>query len=80
MANRAEERKTNLSGEAAYTSFMPSPLPPDPAMELDGEIIKLFVKANKQLAVLEKLVARIPNVNLFISTYVRKKPPMFSTL
>lgn len=80
MLDRAGKLKTNLSGEAAYKSFTPSPLPPNPSIELDSETIELLVKANKQLALLEGIAARIPNVNLFVSMYVRKEALMSSQI
>ena len=80
MANRAGEYKTNLSGEAAYKSFRPSPLPPNPPIEPDGEMVDLLVAANKQITLLEGLVTRIPNVNLFVSMYVRKEALMSSQI
>ena len=80
MTDRAGKLKTNLSGEAAYKAFVPSQLPPNPEIELDSETVELLVKANKQLAVLEGLVTRIPNVNLFISMYVRKEALMSSQI
>ena len=80
MVRRAGEYKTNLPSEAAYQSFTPSPLPPDPAIELDGELVGLLVKANKQIALLEGLATRIPNVNLFVSMYVRKEALMSSQI
>ena len=80
MMDRAGTLKTNLSGEAAYKSFIPSPLPPNPPIELDNETITLLVKANKQLSLLEGIATRIPNVNLFISMYVRKEALMSSQI
>ena len=67
MNNRAGYYKQNLSGEMAYKSFVPNPLPPVPPIELSEDIVGLLVKANSQLAVLESIAARIPNVELFIS-------------
>lgn len=80
MMDRAGKLKTNLSGEAAYQLFTPALLPPNPPVELDNETVKLLVKANKQLALLEGIAARIPNVNLFISMYVRKEALMSSQI
>lgn len=73
MGNRAGDYRTNLSGEAAYKSFIPNPLPPCPSVEMDDEMIFLLVKANKELAALESISSRIPNMNLFVSMYVRKE-------
>ena len=80
MDNRAGIYKKNLSGEMAYKSFMPSSLPPNPPIELNKEIVDLLVKANKQLALLEGISSRIPNIHLFISMYVRKEALMSSQI
>ncbi len=80
MLGRAGQLKTNLSGEAAFKSFTPSSLPPNPPLQLDNETVELLVKANKQLALLEGIAVRIPSVNLFISMYVRKEALMSSQI
>lgn len=80
MANRSGEFRTNLSGEAAYQSFVPSPLPPGPPVELDEEMVELLVTANKNIAVLEGRSSGIPNMNLFVSMYVRKEALMSSQI
>lgn len=72
--------KTNLSGEAQYKSFCPTPLPPNPPVILDNEAVELLIKANSQLAVLNKMAGLIPGVNLFISMYVRKEALMSSQI
>ena len=80
MNNRAGHWKTNLSGEMAYQSFVPSPLPPTPPLEMTEDILELLIKANSQLAILESVATRIPNVNLFVSMYVRKEALMSSQI
>ena len=80
MDNRAGHLTTNLSGEMAYKSFVPTPLPPKPSIELTEDMINLLIKANSQLAVLESLATRIPNVELFVSMYVRKEALMSSQI
>lgn len=80
MNNRAGHYKSNLSGEMTYKSFVPNPLPPSPPIELTEDIIALLVKANSQLAVLESVATRIPNVDLFVSMYVRKEALMSSQI
>ena len=49
MNNRAGHWKTNLSGEMAYQSFVPSPLPPTPPLEMTEDILELLIKANSHL-------------------------------
>ena len=80
MDNRAGHLVTNLSGEMAYKSFVPTPLPPKPSIELTEDMINLLIKANSQLAVLESIATRIPNVELFVSMYVRKEALMSSQI
>ena len=63
----------NLTGEAAYQSFKPNPLPPIPEVEMDEELVKLLVDANKQLVKLDMASQLISNADLFISMYVRKE-------
>ena len=73
MKNRAGRTVQNLSGEMAYASFYPQPLPPQPGIEIDAEMRELLIDAHKKLALLEGLSDRIPNKDLFISMYVRKE-------
>ena len=80
MENRAGKYRTNLSGEAAYQSYIPNPLPPVPPIEIDNEMIRLLVIANQKTAVLEKISEKIPNIDLFISMYVRKEALMSSQI
>ena len=80
MTNRSGHWKNNLSGEASYRSFVPAMLPPEPAISLDRKGLDLLLEASKRLALLEGLSVRIPNVNLFISMYVRKEALMSSQI
>lgn len=80
MTNRAGTYRTNLTGEAGYKSFLPNPLPPKPELEMDGEMVSLLVKANRAIAALEAISARIPNMDLFVSMYVRKEALMSSQI
>ena len=80
MKNRAGEFVTNLSGKMAYKSFKPNPLPPIPVIEQDNEMVEYLVTANKQIATIESIAKRIPNVNLFVSMYVRKEALLSSQI
>jgi Fic family protein len=80
MKRAVGEWKNNLSGEAAYKSYAPMPLPPSPPLELDAETLALLIAANERIALLDGLSLRIPNVNMFISMYVRKEALMSSQI
>ena len=78
--NRAGYYRTNLTREAAFQSFVPSPLPLEPTIELDQDMIRLLIKANTQIATLNEIAKHIPNMNLFVSMYVRKEALMSSQI
>ena len=80
MDNRAGYYKSNLSGDMTYMSFVPAPLPPVPPLTLDNEGLNLLIKANRQLALLDGLARRIPNMDLFVSMYVRKEALLSSQI
>lgn len=71
--NRAGEYVSNLNGEASYKSFRPSSLPPEPALNIDSNMVSKLVEANRELVKLDTAAKLIPNTNLFISMYVRKE-------
>ena len=80
MTNRAGTLVGNLSGEMAYESFRPAPLPPNPPIEVSGELLTKLIDANKKIATLEGLSSRIPNMGLFVSMYVRKEALLSSPI
>ena len=80
MNNRAGAFVSNLTGEMAYQSFRPAPLPPNPPIALSDELVAKLVEANKKLASLDGLSARIPNMDLFVSMYVRKEALLSSQI
>ncbi len=77
---RAGYYRNNLSGEASYKSFVPSPLPPDPMLLMDDEMIDELTKAHRLIGVFEGKSSQIPNVELFIAMYVRKEALMSSQI
>ena len=80
MTNRAGTLVGNLSGEMTYVTFRPAPLPPNPPIEVSGELLTKLIDANKKIATLEGLSSRIPNMGLFVSMYVRKEALLSSQI
>lgn len=80
MENRAGAFTSNLYGEMAYQSFLPKPLPPNPAVMTDEEMIQLLVHANRWIDKLESIASLIPHIALFVSMYVRKEAVMSSQI
>jgi len=71
--NRSGKYVDNILGEAAYQSFCPSSLPPEPALVIGSKVLSLLVEANNRLARLDTASKFIANAELFISMYVRKE-------
>ena len=69
-----------MSGDAAYKSFRPSPLPPMPALNLRADIMQLLIEANTWLAKLNAAAVHIASADLFVSMYVRKEALMTSQI
>ena len=80
MSNRAGTYRNNLSGDMAYKSFAPNPLPPKPELEIDSDLLDLLIESSRKLAELDGVAKRIPNINLFVSMYVRKEALMSSQI
>lgn len=80
MLNRAGTVVHNLSGEMAYDSFRPATLPPRPPIEVSGELLTRLLDANRKIALLEGISSRIPNMELFVSMYVRKEALLSSQI
>lgn len=80
MKNRSGEYRINLTGELQYKSFLPKKLPPSSSIELDEEMINLLTKANRSLGILEGVSSQVPNIELFVSMYVRKEALLSSQI
>ena len=48
MTNRAGTLVSNLSGEMAYESFRPAPLPPNPPIEVSGELVTKLMHSSQE--------------------------------
>lgn len=48
MTNRAGTLVSNLSGEMAYGSFRPAPLPPNPPIEVSGELFTKLMHSSQE--------------------------------
>lgn len=74
----AGEYISNLRGESMYKSFRPTPLPPE--IYVDNEMVSLLTEATKALATLDTLSSYIPNMNLFVTMYIRKEALLSSQI
>lgn len=60
-------------------AFVPPPLPPNPPIQLDG-LQQVLEQANQALGRLDGLASVLPDLSLFIYTYVRKEAVLSSQI
>lgn len=63
-----------------YRAFVPAPLPPQPPLNLSGEIAALLSTADRALGRLDGSVLTLPNPDLFVFMYVRKEAVLSSQI
>jgi Fic family protein len=63
-----------------HQAFIPKPLPPTPALEIDAEMQALLSKADRALGRLDGSIRTLPNPDLFIFMYVRKEAVLSSQI
>lgn len=63
-----------------HQAFIPNPLPPEPALEIDGEMQALLSRADRALGRLDGSIRTLPNPDLFIFMYVRKEAVLSSQI
>lgn len=78
--NRAGQYITALGGVVSYKAYRPNPLPPFPKIEMDTEMVALLSKAHNYLGKLDMMSELIPDMNMFLSAYVRKEALLSSQI
>jgi Fic family protein len=65
---------------AGYRAFIPAPLPPEPPIVIDGELLDLLSEADRALGRLDGASQLIPDVDLFVYMYVRREAVLSSQI
>ena len=76
-SNRAGIFITQGSG---YKTFVPNPLPPDPPLIMDEELLFLLSVADRKLGRLDGITQILPNPDLFVGMYVKKEAVLSSQI
>lgn len=63
-----------------YRAFIPSPLPPEPSINMDDELLALLSKADRALGRLDGVTSILPNPDLFVAMYVRHEAVLSSQI
>ncbi len=69
-----------LHGEMAYKSYLPNPLPPNPPLNIDDELLSLLARAHGSISKLDTIAELLPDKDLFIGAYVRKEALLSSQI
>jgi Fic family protein len=69
-----------VSQPTGYRAFIPASLPPQPPLQLTGELQGLLSAADRALARLDGSVLTLPNADLFVFMYVRKEAVLSSQI
>lgn len=77
MPNRSGRYIRQLSG---YRAFIPAPLPPEPPIQIAGELQGLLSQADRSLGRLDGSIQTLPNPELFVTMYVRKEAVLSSQI
>ena len=71
---------TGTVGGESYQAYLPAPLPPDPPLALDGELLQWLEKANRAIGRLDGISDGLPDSHLFLYQYVRKEALLSSQI
>lgn len=52
---------------AGYEAFVPAPLPPDPPVDVDAEMLGVLSAADQALGRLDGVIQTVPNPDLFVA-------------
>ena len=75
--DRAGTYRRQLDG---YRAFIPASLPPDPPVEITGELQTLLSQADRALGRLDGSIQTLPHPDLFVLMYVRKEAVLSSQI
>ena len=79
MSNRAGNWVQQQSGPHGFSAFIPTPLPPDPPIQLQGDLARLHEAAALALGKLEGVSTRLDPARL-LYMYVRKEAVLTSQI
>lgn len=63
-----------------FSAFVPTPLPPDPPVAMDGPLLQRFADAMTAVGGLNTLSINLPNADMLIYSYLRKEAVLSSQI
>src|SRR5215217_2864371 len=81
MKRRSHPRTGHyIKQPTGYDAFVPTNLPPDPAIRFEPELVNLLSRADRALGRLDGCTETLPNPELFVFMYVRKEAVLSSQI
>lgn len=80
MVQTSDRAGTYVPQPAGFSAFVPRPLPPDPPIDFDAELINVLASAQGALERLDGMAETLPNPDLFVAFYVRKEAVLSSQI
>ena len=77
--NSGQYVRCATAGET-YRAHVPAPLPPDPPLVFDAELLTLLEQANRALGRLDGIADLLPDRHLFLYQYVRREAVVSSQI
>jgi Fic family protein len=78
--NKDHRAGTYVRQPTGYKAFLPKPLPPEPSIAFDGELLTLLSEADLALGRLDGSTETLPNPDMFVFMYVRKEAVLSSQI
>lgn len=79
-STRAGRYRVSSTAGESVEAFIPTPLPPNPPLQLSEADYDLIERANRALGRLDGITAVLPDTSLFIYLYVRKEALLSSQI
>ena len=80
MMTQSNRAGVYIQQPSGYNAFIPSPLPPNQPIQLEGELQTILSEADQALGRLDGSITIIPNPDLFVAMYVRKEAVLSSQI
>ncbi|MDR3270060.1 MAG: Fic family protein [Peptococcaceae bacterium] len=69
-----------IKQQSDYSAFIPNPLPPDPPVRMEDELVRLLSDADRALGKLDGTSLLLPDPELFVAMYIRKEALLSSQI
>lgn len=80
MERELGEYVVSTTAGERYRAYLPAPLPPNPPVQFEGELISRLEEANRAVGRLDGMAGLLPDIQLFLYQYVRKEAVLSSQI